>query len=879
MRSAFICQERRGRLYSTLPISASLFCSPSKTRPSQLSSLPLKGLSATPRSPPPFPPAKYGGESTLSSLPPFRRRRALAPRSPSFRHLDLAATENTATKNTALTSSLLPRPTVTFSGLDRLKDSLAGTQERSPPDRLDGDRRATPGSWSDLAYAADTSVGPVATAKASPEGSGAEASHHLTTLWFLLKKLLGPRQSDGGPSTLHLVEQEELCRVWRRIFLAFGSESDRVVDSSNVLKYDWNIWKHAPVRSFFVSAGSGGTADATRGTYRVSRVLPLVPEKYQEHYFAAMVATFSYMVMRPSCCAQGAYSPFLRSLATILRRSDHLQYTAAINDQLDLDAQARSQLNSILKDLELHTTIVLACHESLGSHDARRYALASWHIRLFRHLSKRGDTELFDSWLVHSLRHFRALDSHWNSDRSTTYDSHEQPFPRTLCRELIRLASLSKKPNLSVEIWALLIDYGFKPEMADWASLIDGAKHTGRVEAIADIWALLCGSGVEPGVEAWTARINAVLQIGHTDLGMKLLKEMTTQWIDASKTLHPGEKIKDMADLPNAPKPSIWTINAVLKTLIGRRDKRFVHDVLNMAWSLGLKPDIYTLNIVLSMYCQTGNISSALDTIRRFTLADPSLELNRVTFTTLINGVFHFPKATPYMMDDFANRVDYAMALIGRQRLSLDDVFFSTLLRAVASKTDFKVAVAVLEHAHRHLGLSACVHTSTEFLKHAFREARSRPHHEREIVQLVLKLAVHIDRYGDSTFWNKLVIGFAKLGRLEYVTRFLAKLKSNGQVPGWLALFAALKVALDRRDMSALEFVLTESQRAADARGGTGTLPRRETVAREEFVRLFQEIDEFLTKGSIEGGHILEQKQLDFRREHALHGFRTHSSM
>jgi hypothetical protein len=861
MRSAFICQERRGRLYSTLPISASPLLSASKTRPPQLHS--IEALSAprpaTSQSPPSFPLVKYGGYYILSLSTPFSRRRGLIP-----------------TKNAELTSSQFRGPTVSFSKPAHLQSALAGTQEYPSPDLLDGALRlATLGSWPNLGSATDTSVWPVAAAEASPEGSDAEASLHLTALWFLLNTLLGAPQSDGGSSTLHRVEQEELCTVWRQVFLAFGSESERLLDSSNVSKYDWNIWKHSPVRSFFVSAGSRDAADATLGTFRVSRVLPLLPEKYRPHYFSAMVATFSYMVMRPSYCAQGLYSPFLRSLATILRRSDHLQYRAAIYKQLDLDEHARSRLNLIMKDLELHITIVLACHDSFGTHDARRYALASWHVRLFRHSSKRGEAEFFDRWLIYSLRHFRALDSHWNSDKAIMYDSHERPFPRMLCRELVRLASLSKTPNLALETWSFLVNDGFKPEMADWASLIDGAKHTGRVEAIADIWNLLCVSGVEPGVEAWTARINAVLQIGHTDLGMKLLKEMTTQWINASKILHPGQRIKDISDLPMAPKPSIWTINAVLKILIGRRDKRFVHDVLNMAWSLGLKPDIYTLNIVLSMYCQTGNISSALDTIRRFTLADPSLELNMVTFTTLINGVFHFPNATPNMMDDFANRVDYVMALIDKRGVSLDDVFFSTLLHAVASKTNFKLAIAVLEHAHRHLGLSACVNTSTEFLKHAFREARFRPQHEPEIVQLVLKLAVQIDRYGDSTFWNQLVIGFARLGQLEYVTRFLAKLRYNGQVPGWVALFAALKAALNRRDMPALEFVLTESQRAADARGGAGALPPHETIAREDFVRLFREIEEFLTKGSDDGGQIFEQRRLDFSRGHALYSSQT----
>jgi hypothetical protein len=423
---------------------------------------------------------------------------------------------------------------------------------------------------------------------------------------------------------------------------------------------------------------------------------------------------------------------------------------------------------------------------------------------------------------------------------------------------------VSKEPDLALQTWSTFVDYGFEPTMPDWAVFIDGAKHAGKAEAIERVWQLLCDSGVEPGVEAWTARINAAMRIGQISLGMKLLQEMTTRWIDASRSLRPGQHIKDILDLPMAPKPTIWTINAVLMTLAGRRDKRSVQEVLNMAWSLGLKPDIYTLNIVLSMYCSAGNVSSALDTIQKFTLADPQLELNMVSFTTLINGVLHFPSPTRRMIDDFANRVDYVMDLIDKRELKLDDVFFSTMLNAVARKTNFAVATAVLEHAHLRLGLSACVHTTTVYLKHAFREALDRPEHEPEIVQLVLKLAVQIDRHGDSNFWSQLVIGLAKLGRLEFMTRFLAKLRSHGQVASWVALFAALKAALKRRDVPVLEIVLKESQHAADARGcETRALPARDTIAREEFAKLFHEIETFLTTGADDRQLLEERGRLD----------------
>jgi hypothetical protein len=251
------------------------------------------------------------------------------------------------------------------------------------------------------------------------------------------------------------------------------------------------------------------------------------------------------------------------------------------------------------------------------------------------------------------------------------------------------------------------------------------------------------------------------------------------------------------------------------------------------------------------MYCAAGNISSALDTIRQFTMADPRLELNMVSFTALINGVFHFPSPTSRMIDDFAKRIDHVMALIERRELRLDDIFFSCLLKTVAKKTDFNTATAVLEHAHRQLGLHVCVHTTTVFLQHAFKVARDQPTREEEIVQVVLKLALQIGHHGDSTFWNQMVIGFARLGRLDLMTRFLARLRSYGQVASWFTLFTSLKAALKHQHVPALETVLTEAQYTANAGGGeVGPLPAHDTMARQDFVKLFQEIEVFLTEMS-----------------------------
>jgi hypothetical protein len=666
---------------------------------------------------------------------------------------------------------------------------------------------------------------------AQPE---AVADSHLTRLWFLLNTILGADRSAATRS------EQELCTVWRHVFLTFGSKSDRLVDPSNVSKYDWNIRMDSPVRSFFIAAGSQDPRD---GAFRVSQVLPLLPEACRGGYFVALAISFAAMVMRPASCTQGLYSPFLSNLAIILRGSDHQRH---INSHLDATVEMRPQLSAIIRDMERHITIVLACRNEFGTHRSRRDALSRWHVRLFRHMAERGDSELLALWFNHSLRHFALLDSHWNGGQAIPDDSYERPFPRNVCRALITLASLSRVPHLARKTWDELVDRGFKPDMEDWQKLIGSAK---RVDAAADVWKALCDSGAEPDSAAWTSRIYAVAELGNADLAMTILKDMTERWINAATTLHPEEQFRDIPDLPTAPKPTIRTINVILKSLTGRKDRRAVQNVLNMAWSLGLKPDMYTLNIVLAMYCRAGNISSALDTIRHFTMADPSLEPDLISLTTLIDGVNHFQTSTPKMMNNFADRLNRVLELIAGRGLKLDDVFFSALLRAVATKTDFGVAVEVLRHAHRHLGLGACVHTSTEFLRHAFRAARENPKSEPDVVQLVLRLAIQIDRRGDAVFWNHLVYHFAHLGRVEYLPQFLATLRANGQLPGWTALFAALSAALKRRDLPLIEVVLTESQRAADARGSTVGLDPREVAAREDFLLLFGDIEGFLAEG------------------------------
>ncbi|KAI1655118.1 hypothetical protein F4813DRAFT_190366 [Daldinia decipiens] len=229
-------------------------------------------------------------------------------------------------------------------------------------------------------------------------------------------------------------------------------------------------------------------------------------------------------------------------------------------------------------------------------------------------------------------RNTSELDKTWQSfagsekDISLEKAAELRTFP-DLFDFFIHARMALNQPDHAIAALNTLRKVGLRPTMKTWNSMLDGCKKARNLNGIKNVWAKLAGSGMKLDTKLWTTRIAGLIECGDFEGGIRALEEMTKLWNSSSKD-----------ENTTAVEPTIEPVNAALNGLVRQNQVPAAESLLAWAGRQGIKPDIFTYNILLGRFVREGRTE---DVQRVFTMMQAAgVPADEGTFTAVLNGAF-----------------------------------------------------------------------------------------------------------------------------------------------------------------------------------------------------------------------------------------------
>lgn len=196
------------------------------------------------------------------------------------------------------------------------------------------------------------------------------------------------------------------------------------------------------------------------------------------------------------------------------------------------------------------------------------------------------------------------------------------------------------QPEKAMAAWGLYKQIGLSPTLKTWNAMLDGCKKARNLTALRNVWAKLMSSGMELDTHIWTTRISGLIEAGDTEAGLHALEEMTRLWNLARE----GKR-------PHAVKPTIEPVNAALSGLLSRKMPLVVEKLLDWAGRQGIKPDIFTFNMLLRTMIREGRNKDARKLFA--TMIKEGVRADAATFTVVLDAALTKidPSASPEEID------------------------------------------------------------------------------------------------------------------------------------------------------------------------------------------------------------------------------------
>ncbi|KAK7754199.1 hypothetical protein SLS62_003776 [Diatrype stigma] len=181
------------------------------------------------------------------------------------------------------------------------------------------------------------------------------------------------------------------------------------------------------------------------------------------------------------------------------------------------------------------------------------------------------------------------------------------------------------QPENALKAWGLYKQIGLSPKLKTWNAMLDGCKKARNLPALRNIWAKLMSSGMELDTRIWTTRISGLIESGDTEAGLRALDEMVRLWKQAKE----GKR-------PHAVQPTIEPVNAALAGLIHQKMPLAVEKLLDWARRQGIKPDIFSYNMLLRPMIREGRNKDARNLFE--TMLKQGVRADAATFTVVLDA-------------------------------------------------------------------------------------------------------------------------------------------------------------------------------------------------------------------------------------------------
>lgn len=366
-----------------------------------------------------------------------------------------------------------------------------------------------------------------------------------------------------------------------------------------------------------------------------------------------------------------------------------------------------------------------------------------------------------------------------------------------LCDYFILLYMKLRRSDRAIDVWNHMVKTGITPTSSTWSAMINGCRMSRDVISLEAIWRKMELSGMKPDLACWNARISGLIDCGRIDAGLNALDEMGKRWIISSQKAKSNAKLHKnhtVDAVPEAPKPTVETINLAIAGLLRKGKHDIAQRVLGWAGKFGIKPDIVTYNTLLRPLIRQGRPEEARELLEQMQRA--GFQADAVTFTTIMDEVLG--SCDPSNSEEQMETIDTLfsqMAAVGIKASlhTYGKLVYHLLHNSERGSEQCLVTVnAVLERMAKE-GLRPSTHIYTMMVEHYF--AQDPPNLDA-VKTIIERMNLEIGTT-DQIFWDRVIEGYARTGETAAAMRVLGKINSRDNAAGWYTLRTLLAALVD----------------------------------------------------------------------------------
>ena len=389
--------------------------------------------------------------------------------------------------------------------------------------------------------------------------------------------------------------------------------------------------------------------------------------------------------------------------------------------------------------------------------------------------------------------------------------------------------------------WDSMNIMNVEPSNLHWNALLEFSRKTRKWEAAEEFWQEMQRAGIAPDNQAWTTYLGTRLRKGIWKEAIRLVEEMGEAW---------KQKAQEFAKVPDpAPSqpiaesdraqflPSIVPINAVVSGLIALKQHQPAKAVLSWAArSHSLSPDIATYNILLRDAVRASNLTAMRSLIAEI---PPNVKPDAITLTVVLDGLVRSPDSNFQYLSpsDQETRITQELDRMFAAGVPATGQTYATLLAALLKGPDPNEPAA-------RIVLTKCTaskipiqpHIYTMLFMHYFNTSPPNLDALDDLWRRIELEGAHLDHIA----YDRMVEGYARLGMIEEMLRFLRRMPEEGKVPGWKALKMSLRALVEREEWGLCEGLVRDVERE----GGLLDLGQRGWEGKKEFWGIVGELRE-----------------------------------
>ena len=343
----------------------------------------------------------------------------------------------------------------------------------------------------------------------------------------------------------------------------------------------------------------------------------------------------------------------------------------------------------------------------------------------------------------------------------------------------------------AVEVWNFMgQNLGFQPGPAHWVMLLDSCKRSMDALSLNDIWQKIKEKKIQPDHLMWTAYIDGLLNCKDWKTALKALEDMGEAWKSArsgqTSQIHHIASDKYIGTYL----PHIAPINAALTGLIALGKGSAASTVLKWAIAQNVKPDSITFNVILKHAVNTNN----MEEIQRILIKMEEFKCppDDATITALISGLLQSPTSSFYTQNPEQQKETMIRLLnyIEQSGFRMRHSIYSRVLHdfLIQENPNLLAAHAVLAHMAGH-NMQPDHSIYTILIRFYFST------HPPSLVAID-SLWQRIQREKtplDHIFYDRMIEGYARVGEIEKMLKFLRRMPEVGMKTGWVALTTVLR--------------------------------------------------------------------------------------